>query len=1149
MPRFAQPPKRRRENLDGGTYDDWRPQPPIDSSRPRGVSSNAQDSIDNIDEALLQNAALRHGEEEGDNESTYESSGSESGREGHLNNNASERLSEQEKDAETPYDTSAMDDIKSRLGFNYSGDPDRQTTSQKRLNRWFSGNSKIKKRASIAVASLGVTAAIGVLVGFLMLPLKIVSFVGMIEDRAGAAVNADMDAASEHLLSGFIRHNVLPALNTKRCKSTLIDPTCVVAPKSTNPVRKMYSAWAQNRVQYDMAKNTGIIVGINPTTKKYYMTVKGRDVGTSDQWEKVRRGEITLKDLDAYDASSATIKRTLKENTKSHQVWLRYKYWRLLKQRGVKPCVFACTPIVGDKVAKLQEKIEDRRMAGRLMIVSRVSNVVGESYGLFLGCVMDPDTCDTKLSASTNGTEPKTKFQQNLDIKLNAYIAAHGAEKLSKISERAKNLRELGVGGYTADLIASHVGGFFGGEAGKAATRTTVGKAVPFIGWVSLAIDMRHFMRIAPELIKDVRYASSAAASLSLFATYQSAASEIKSGNVDNIAVGDLSDTLSAKYDMTSHPVYGLYQTSINSSPASSMSQLLSGKAFAATEVSSWSFPCDDGKRISSGKYECYEENFQSTGALGMGEDAARKSCSVLPNCEAMFFEIPIIDPILEFAHGVYKAILSGLTAPVNLAFEKTCGVLPKCPALLGGITKAPAAVFNWFMQGALPNQWVNPSGGRNLAMSTAGAQIGFEKAHMVDNGAAPITNELYAEIQQQSITEKNAEFRGKPFFARLGDTSTPYSLISRISLAMPSQQTMASSSLMGVLSNPFDRFGSALGGFMPDGSGSAAGTPLPATLFGIKHYGYSLGNAPAGVAKSELDSYGRPKFPDVYWDAHCEGRDFKKEYLEKMTPDPDTMQATSRTTEPCLLIESSIQANGAKYDASFIPEGAANADAGTSPTNTSDPGDLFGDSSTIPCYNDPATPELDTIPLGVQDGYHDMEKVPIAVCAVTSIASQAGESNPNDTYFIPKSDGMAIVNARMSEHFYKLGVDMAKDSTIGGKPVVASAFRSMPKQENLCAANYLCRNGDYTYVARPGTSNHQMGLALDFSGPSSRASTSTCTGRATEPSSPIWVWLEANARRYGGLQQYTNESWHWDPLGGANRCGGGPPSTGDLSI
>jgi LAS superfamily LD-carboxypeptidase LdcB len=50
--------------------------------------------------------------------------------------------------------------------------------------------------------------------------------------------------------------------------------------------------------------------------------------------------------------------------------------------------------------------------------------------------------------------------------------------------------------------------------------------------------------------------------------------------------------------------------------------------------------------------------------------------------------------------------------------------------------------------------------------------------------------------------------------------------------------------------------------------------------------------------------------------------------------------------------------------------------------------------------------------------------------------------------------------------------------------------------------------------TARPGTSMHELGLAIDFYNCSSR-------------SSRCWQWLNANAARFG-FHNLPSEPWHW---------------------
>ncbi len=106
------------------------------------------------------------------------------------------------------------------------------------------------------------------------------------------------------------------------------------------------------------------------------------------------------------------------------------------------------------------------------------------------------------------------------------------------------------------------------------------------------------------------------------------------------------------------------------------------------------------------------------------------------------------------------------------------------------------------------------------------------------------------------------------------------------------------------------------------------------------------------------------------------------------------------------------------------------------------------------------------------------------------------------------------------------------------GVPVgVSSSYRSYATQ--VSTYNYwVGRDGQAvadSYSARPGYSEHQTGLALDFRVPGG-ATLDSFTGTAQQ------LWLAENAWRYGFIQRYTGsgsaetgysaESWHYRYVG-----------------
>jgi LAS superfamily LD-carboxypeptidase LdcB len=57
--------------------------------------------------------------------------------------------------------------------------------------------------------------------------------------------------------------------------------------------------------------------------------------------------------------------------------------------------------------------------------------------------------------------------------------------------------------------------------------------------------------------------------------------------------------------------------------------------------------------------------------------------------------------------------------------------------------------------------------------------------------------------------------------------------------------------------------------------------------------------------------------------------------------------------------------------------------------------------------------------------------------------------------------------------------------------------------------------DGTGNLAARPGYSNHQGGVSMDIGGVNGYG-TSACR------------WLQANASRYGFVNDVAGESWHW---------------------
>lgn len=140
---------------------------------------------------------------------------------------------------------------------------------------------------------------------------------------------------------------------------------------------------------------------------------------------------------------------------------------------------------------------------------------------------------------------------------------------------------------------------------------------------------------------------------------------------------------------------------------------------------------------------------------------------------------------------------------------------------------------------------------------------------------------------------------------------------------------------------------------------------------------------------------------------------------------------------------------------------------------------------------------------LGVETGYHSGKKLRIRLCAINDIP-ETGETSE-----IPGANGKLVVNSRMSAIYVKL----AKDAKADGIAVsAAEGFRTMSRQEYFWN---LYQSGGGNLAARPGYSNHQSGVAVDWA-----------------PS--VYNWLSSGKAQNYGIKKCTcGEAWHYSPDGG----------------
>jgi hypothetical protein len=633
---------------------------------------------------------------------------------------------------------------------------------------------------------------------------------------------------------------------------------------------------------------------------------------------------------------------------------------------------------------------------------------------------------------------------------------------------------------------------------------------------------------------------------------YRTYADEMKTGNVNAREFGSFVNSLDAgNRGEGTDPILGgtsgaegtpAYSKLIENKepqtiPAASaattlFSKLTSPTALAATDTADTSgYLCNNGKPVPAGQLVCSEE------ILGIGSKYANLINEYLNNNPLGVSIVAIaqlwqstIGQIFKFLNNIIGSVFTAIEYPLDKECDaaglfggvgKAINPNPYCPAR-DAVKKASAALVDMVTKWLIPNPFsTNMSGGRTFDMMAAGADVaGNDSAHTT-LGGMQLSDQQVASIVNEQEQEQLQDYKSQGLAARLFNTDSDYSPVSKLAMAMPMNLDAAHHSVAGILSSPFGNIGHTISSIF---SSRVLAAAVPAgDPFGVTQYGYTDAQI--------------PEDPETYWDQHCADKpaqafqndaDFNNPATSWLTASTQTLDSNqmplNTSTNPCLLIMATTGSDGGFYDPGLltaddlsgnttVSQGSDSDATASTAGSTIDTANLYNSSVSIACA--PGTTDL-----GIQDGYTGGQLVKIRICSIPNLPSSGEESTPGSAYYINNANGQAVVNSRVSGAVLAM-VNAAKSSHV--TLTASSSFRTMAHQQALCAANSLCVSGDYSRVAKPGTSNHQMGLAIDFAGLPSSAGPVT--------GNPIWDWLSANALNFG-YKNYPAEAWHWSPTG-----------------
>lgn len=952
--------------------------------------------------------------------------------------------------------------------------PDESKTIGTRIKHTFS-RKNLKRNSIIAGVAITIVGGGGGLYTSLT-PLKVEHMVTNVHKRYFSSADSAIEQQSDKLLGRYIVKHVLPAY--KPCGSTISKKCRVAKIDGTNPVAKLYNTWADVRLENRLAKSYGVEFKFDPGSNSWRLKAPGvEDVDIGKDGEKF---DDVFKRADRSEMRSA-VRQAMQNETRWKKIYVRYKAGRLLERKyGIKRCITFC----GTK-DKVNGSIDEKRRSAKYFIADRVIKPRNAMMGAVMECLANPSCQPEETSPSDEGEiGPESDVEKEARAERTRIADAYGVD----IDELSKATEDIAKEGYVKYTVVKAMEKLGLGEATKAGF-----KAVPIVGWITGGADLITILNHAGPAIKKLTYVTNTAAAVQMYMTYQSFADEIHTGEVDPRIAGSFSDSLGpgnqgtdtdrAKGGTAKAESTPLYQDIMNSKQSSGQTAFSSLSGRVSAEDSGYSSPytsndyiCDDGNPVPAGKRVCDEE------VMGRGDNVADNVHEVLnkPGWKT-----------LTGAAGVVSSVVGDIGDAAASAIMAVPGVEAAAKAMSGVIQP----LVQDLISKVIPDPFgTSMSGGRKFDMIAAGGDVaGNDYAHN-GLGGQKLTDEQVARIRNEQLSQDEQNFAKKPLFARLFDTNESQSLVSRVAIAIPfGKQSQVQSGVASVTS-PLRTIGTTFGSLFT--SKASAAVSVQDDPFGIVQYGY-----PAGTI---------PDDPETYWEENCSddaASGYKKdnswnETASNSDPDPLTGMPVNTTTNPCMLIKATTGALGGLYDQSNLTDddlthitGSTNSAGSEDPEVQFDMGALYESSVNISCA--PGTKDL-----GVQDGYHDHVKVKIRVCGVTSVPETG------DTSTVPGANGKLVVNSRVSAAVVKMFEDARKD---GVHPISASeGFRTMARQQELATCG--CTGGNP--VADPGTSNHQMGIALDVSG-------------------AINSWMIKHGEKYGFKWYGSGDSVHFSPTGG----------------
>ena len=798
------------------------------------------------------------------------------------------------------------------------------------------------------------------IVGFLsLIPLKIEDIVRNLENHFYSVANNDASSEVDKIFRNYFEKYVGPAMMKGECSSSgghfIISRDCNFMIPSTgknNPIRNLYRTYQQAKVE-NLLADKGIEIQYDTTSKQFYLKAPGLsgegDV-IGDSSSGIVDSEFVAVDRGAVRAAAHSVEE---DATLWQKVMLRYKIGRLLEEKyGIKRCLVFCgvkdffaniKSTIHTKIQGISNTIAAQKDAAKIFLVDRVITPHSAALGTIFGCLLSTssscsgkntgsEVCDNTSCDELDG-ETESVAADSLDEAEAKVTEGFASETADKIVTKITDIKS--AGGLTRYLI---------NELSTELAGKEINLDIPGYGELSAISTIASLVKTlvdAPKTLRRLTYVADAAAAVNLYMEYRTFTDEIHTGHVNANEVGSFVTSLSSG----DHCALSVAGSSCSSSEM--------GGTASAEQTPLYSNIMDGNNNPSSSpNYKCNNGNPVPSGQLVCPEEQLGQSSSALQDISS-FFQSTGLATVANAVNAVFSTpgvhqVFNASSYFAKLVFD-TVKVIPGFSSLTSSLTnfigKEFGKITNFLINHLVPTPFsTDMSGGRTFDMMAAGADVsGNDYAHTVLGGKM-LTSQQVAVIQNNQTQEQKLQFAQLPLFERLFSTTSPYSLLSKIAIAMPfTLQGFINNIFVSYIQNPFNSLISSFGDIM-SAKVNAQTTPQP-DPFGIVQYGYT---------QADLNAIGDPA---TYWDQNCSNNS-QNAYqnnnswnssavnLNNTTSDPGE-NYVNQTTNPCLLIMNTVGAMGGMFNTNLLTSGDL-ADTNITSNNNS------SSSSTTSSYQNP---------------------------------------------------------------------------------------------------------------------------------------------------------------------------------------------------